>query len=106
MERKEIKKLISSAVNAEKRKRRYVDELMDRLESIVGDMEIIPCEAAENTDNLKSAILCHINYDEYELNKLLDDIEKAISEAENREDEKNAKVDLYESYAFGKKRLD
>lgn len=100
MDRKEIKRLINLAANAEKRKRRYVDELVDRLESIVGDMEVISREAAENTDNLKSAILCHINYDEYELDKLLDDIEKALSEAENGEDKKITKVDLYESYAF------
>ncbi len=100
MDRKEIKRLIDLAVKAEKRKRKYVNELMDQLESITGDMEVIPCEAAENTDNLKSAILCHINYDEYELDRLLDDIEKAISEAENGEDKKFTKVDLYESYAF------
>ena len=80
MTRESIKFLIVNARKAEERKRKYGGMLIDNLERILGDLENIPNNSAENASNLKEAILCHIDYGECDLKELLDDIEKALAE--------------------------
>ena len=78
MTRAEIKNLITTASLAEKLKRESINLVIGYLDSRLGDLQVIPCESIENTNNLMEAILCHIDYGDGDLEDLLDDIEGAL----------------------------
>lgn len=81
MTREEISALIVSARKLEEEKAEVVENLMFGLEANTDVfLEDIPNYRAENADNLKDAIMCHIDYGEYDLSCLLDDIEQALDE--------------------------
>lgn len=84
MNRSEMKKLLLSARKAEETKRKHTNKLLCCLENTVGVfLDEIPNNSVENANNLKEAILCHINCGEGNLEELLDDIQNALKERGN-----------------------
>ena len=81
MKRNEMKKMISSARDLQIKANAKMAVVLHNLENEIAiDLENIPNNSAENADNLAQAIMCHILYGEYDLNELLDDIEKALAD--------------------------
>lgn len=80
MNSREMLELINSARRLEIEKNKQVEKLMDDIENRVDRfLDDIPSFGAENADNLKEAIMCYINYGEYNAVDLVSDIVEAIS---------------------------
>ena len=77
-ELKELKKLINKARNIQIKK----NEVMNNIFEILDDMEIdLDFETeAENADNLEQAIMCYIDFKEYNVNSIIKEIKKQIKD--------------------------
>lgn len=72
-----IRKNIVDARNKEQEKQRSVFEIFDNLLYLgINDWNDISSNAP-NADNLSDAITCYIDYGEYDIQSIMDEIEKA-----------------------------
>lgn len=80
MSDKRIESLMRKIEAARKKSISFADsyyKAMSDLESLIRDTDLIQSDA-ENADNLQDAISCYIQYREYSLDKLRQEIESAL----------------------------
>lgn len=77
-ELKELKKLIIKARSHAIKENALIREIFKILEEI--DIDLETETDAENAGNLSEAITCHISYGEYDVDLIIEEIKKQISE--------------------------